>query len=108
MLYDVRGMADNAGDEGASLWKLDLLPHSPLVLMPRVRPFDGIGADVDAKQQVYELLERQVRGVRGVPATPTDVIAGQVFRNAAQRVIERLDAHRRPAAVVVVRSRRHQ
>jgi len=45
--------------------------------------------------------------VRPVSAAPADMIAGALLREASERVIEHLDAHHRPLAVVLRRLRRH-
>ena len=45
--------------------------------------------------------------MRAVPAAPADVIARAFLGDAAQRVIERVDADLRPAQIVRIRHRRH-
>ena len=63
---------------------LALLPHRPFVLVARVGLLDAVGADVHLQQQVDDVLQRHVEGVRAVPASPADVIARALRRDAAQ------------------------
>ena len=71
----------------------DVLPDAPFVLVRGVAGFDRVGAGVDLEHEVDDVGERDVGGVRPVPAAPADVVAHAVFRQAAQRVVQRLDAH---------------
>jgi len=53
------------------------------VLVADIAGFDRIGAGVDAEHQVDDVVQRNVRGVRAMPATPTNVEADAVGRQAA-------------------------
>ena len=85
----------------------DALPHRPLVLVARVGLLDAVGADLHLQQQVDDVLQRHVEGVRAVPASPADVIARALLGDAAQRMVERVDAKLRPGAVLRLAHRRH-
>ena len=80
MLDDIGGMTDDAGNEQLSVRQLDVLPHAPFVLVADVTRFDRIGTGIDAKHQVDDVVERNVGGVRTVPAAPADVEADAVCR----------------------------
>ena len=82
MLDDIGGMTDDAGNEQLSVRQLDVLPHAPFVLVADVTRFDRIGTGIDAKHQVDDVVERNVGGVRTVPAAPADVEADAVCRQA--------------------------
>ena len=85
----------------------DVLPHRPFVLVARIGLLDAVGADLHLQQQVDDVLQRHVEGVRAVPASPADVIARALLGNAAQRMVERVDAKLRPVAVLRLAHRRH-
>jgi hypothetical protein len=51
------------------------------------------------EHEIDDLLERQVVGVRAMPGTPAEVVAHAIFRNAGERMIERIDAALQMAAV---------
>ena len=65
---DVGGMADDARDQHLAFGQLDVLPDAPLVLVANIAGLDRIGAGVDAQHQIDNVGERNVRGVRTVPA----------------------------------------
>src|SRR5207249_260011 len=81
--------------------QLDLFPHAPLVLVARVRRLDEIGAGAHAEDQVDDVLQRDVAGMRSGPASPADVVAHAILGDALQGMVERLDVQRDPAAIVV-------
>ncbi len=83
------------------------LPDHPFVLVARIGGLELIGADIHLQHQVDDVLHRHVEGVRPVPAAPADVIARALRRDTVERVIERVDAHLRPGAVLGMRHRRH-
>ena len=107
MLDDVGGVADDAGDQLLAGRQLDALPHRPFVLVARIGLLDAVGADLHLQQQIDDVLQRHVEGVRPVPAAPADVIARALLGDAAQRVVERVDAKLRPVAVLRLAHRRH-
>ena len=91
VLNDVGGVAHDAGNENLPFGQFDILPDTPLMLVARVGRFDQVGAGMDLQQQVDDLQERQVGGVRSMPAAPADMITYPLGRNAFERVVERLD-----------------
>ena len=74
------------------------------MLVPNVAGLDGIGLRLDPEHHVDNVTQRNVGGVRPMPAAPADVIANAIFGNAGERVIERIDPQRR--VTLVVRQRR--
>ena len=80
--------------------QLHALPHRPFVLVARIGLLDAVVADLHLQHQVDDVLQRHVEGVRAVPASPADVIARALLGDAAQRVVERVDAKLRPGAVL--------
>src|SRR5690606_23810918 len=92
MLDRRRVVGDDARDEYLPLRQLHVLPHAPLVLVAHVRRLDRVGAGIDPQDEVDDVIERCVRYVRCVPAAEAKVVADAVLGNAAQGVVERLDA----------------
>ena len=86
---------------------LTFFPHSPFVLVAHVRRLDRVGAGVDAQDEVDDVLQRRVGDVRGVPAAVAEVVADAVLGDAAQGVVERLDAQLGPLAIGL-RALRHE
>lgn len=66
----VGGMADDTRHQHLAGRQLRLLPHAPLVLVPHIGGFEGIGLRLDLKDEVDDVLERQVVGMRPVPTAP--------------------------------------
>ncbi len=91
-------MGDDARDENPAVRQLHLFPDGIFVLVARIRAFDQIGLRLDLQQQVDDALELEVESMRAVPAAPAQMIAHAIFRNIAQRMIERLDPHLATAA----------
>jgi hypothetical protein len=107
MLDHVGGVADHPRREHLALGQSHALPHAPFVLVARVRALDEIGPRLDLEHQVDDVLERHVGHVRAGPASPADVIAHPLLGDAGERVVDRLDVHRHPVAVVGEARRRH-
>ena len=76
----------------------------PLVLVPGVRLLDQVEAGAHVEHEIDHVGERRVVRVWPVPASEAHVIADALLRDARERVVERLDAQRRPAPVVVDRA----
>src|SRR6516165_6407062 len=72
--------------------QLCLLPRAPLMLVPHVAGLEGIGLRLHLEDQIDDVLQRQVVGVRPVPAAPAQVVAHSFFGNANKRVVDGLDA----------------
>ena len=100
VLDDVRGVPGHAGHEGLPVRQRRLLPDGPLVLVPRVGGLHRIATGADRQHQVDEVAQRDVVTMRAVVAAPADVQPDLLFRQPAQRVVERLDAQRRVPAVL--------
>ena len=100
MLEDVRGVADEPGQQDAVLRQLDVAPHLPLVLVARVGLLERVAAHADPEDEVDDVAQLDVVGVRPVPAPPAHVVARALRRDALQRAVERLDAQLRPLAVL--------
>ena len=107
MLHHVGGVADDTGDQHLAGGQLDVAPHLPLVLVARIGALDHIGADANRQDEIDDVLERHVGGVRSGPAAPADVIADALGRQPRDGVVEHLHVHRDPFPVVVEASRRH-
>jgi hypothetical protein len=101
MFDHVGRMADDAGNELAAGRQLRGFPHPPLVLVARISHLDAIAASFDAQHQIDDVFERHVGDVRRVKAAPANVIADAFFRQSLDGVIERLDADRRPFAILL-------
>jgi len=69
--------------------KLEFPPNRPLVGMARVCGLDGDGLRFYGKNDLDDLGERDVVGVRAFVVAPADMDADHVGRNIAERMIER-------------------
>ena len=98
MLDDIGGVTDHARDQDFSGRELHAFPHPPLMRVTRIGGFERVMADAHLKDEIDDVLERHVEGVRAVPAAPADVIARALFRDTAQRVVERIDRAAGPSA----------
>ena len=100
MLDEVGGVPDDARDEHRALGQLHLLEDPPLVLVAGVGGLDRVARGADAEDDVDDVLERNVVAVRAVEAPPADVQPHLLARDAAQGVVDRVDAQRGVLAVV--------
>ncbi len=107
VLDDVGSVADHPRHQDFPWRQLDALPDAPLVLVARVGALDEIGAGADFQDQVDDVLQRHVGGMRAGPAAPADVVADFFFRYPLQRGVGDVDLQLEPAAVVLQRRRRH-
>src|SRR5262245_65673848 len=82
VLDDVGGMADQAGKQHPALRQPDLLPYPPLVLVSRIRHLERIAADSYPQHEIDDVLDRDVIGVRPVPAAPAKMVARLLRGNA--------------------------
>jgi hypothetical protein len=85
-------VCDDARDENLAVGQLDVLPHLPFVLVPRVSGFERIRLRPNFEDKINQRLEGHVRRVRCVPAAPAHMIAHPILRNSGERVIEQLNA----------------
>src|SRR5579883_378433 len=93
VLDEVGEVREDAGDEDLAVGQRRALENLPLVLVARVGGFDGQAVGVDLVEDVDDVLQRNVAGVRADPAAPAGVQANTVVRGAAEGVVYRLDAH---------------
>ena len=75
MLDDIRRVADDAGDQNLPVRQFHILPDFPFVLVARIGAFDQERADIRLHQNVHDVLQRHVGGVRPGPASPAHMIA---------------------------------
>ena len=91
-------MADHARDQHLVLRQLGIPPDLPLVLVARVRRFERIGAGVDLQNEIEQVLDLHVVHARPHVDAVAGVVADFLRRDAAQRVVEHVDAGARPFA----------
>ena len=96
MLDDDRGVGDDAGHQGLAVRKLDVLPHSPFVLVTRIGGLERIESSADRHDQIGEVLQLHVAGARPHIDAIAGVMAHALRRDVAQRVVQHLDAPTRP------------
>ena len=84
VLDDVGGVADDARDQDFSVGQLDVSPDFPLVLVPDVAGLDRVSANANLKQDVDDVPEWQIGGMRPVPAAPAYVAADPILGQTAQ------------------------
>ena len=94
VLDDIGRVTDDTGDQDLAVGQFDVLPDLPFMRVTDIAGFDRERPGTHLQQHVDDAPERQVGGVRPVPAAPADVITDAILRQTAQRVIERLDPHR--------------
>ena len=94
-------LRDRAWNQHGPFGELHGLPHPPLVLVPRVRGLERVGAGADLQHDVDEVLELEVvdprADVDAVASMPADALA----REPPQRVVERLHPHLRPSTDLI-------
>ena len=78
----VGGVGDDAGDEALAVGQLGGLPDLPLVGVAGIGGFYAVGSSVDAQDDVHDIAQGYVGGVRAVPATPAEVVADAVLGQA--------------------------
>src|SRR6478735_6638417 len=93
VLDAVGRVRNHAGNEDLALRQLHVLPDRIFVLVPCIRRLDQIALRPYPQHQVDQLVEFDVEGVGAVPAAPAQMIADAVLRQAAERMIERLDPY---------------
>src|SRR3954468_9586715 len=103
MFHNIGGVADDARNQYASGWQLDVLPDLPFMLVPRIGRLDHIGARPHLQDEIDDVPECNVAYMRAGPTAPADVVADALLREALQSRIERLHKFCKPAAVFVHR-----
>ena len=77
------------------------------MLVARIGALDDIGAGFDAQDEIDDVFQRHIGGVRAGPASPANVIADLLLGDAFERVVERVHLHRHPIAILVESLGRH-
>ena len=91
------------GQDQLVVGQLDVLPDLPLVLVADIAGLERIGAGIDGQHDIDDVAHRDVGRVRPVPAAPAQMEADAVLRQAAERVVERLDPDHRELLVLLDR-----
>src|SRR5690348_10564982 len=73
MFDKVGAMTDHPGDQRSALGQFHLLEHTPFMLVTRVRGLDREAAGSDPKDQIGNILERDVVVMRAVMTAPADM-----------------------------------
>ena len=89
MLDIIGRRIDHSGQQELVVGKRKILPNGPFVGMARVCGLDGDGLRVYAKNDLDDLGERDVVGVRAFVVAPADMDANHAGRNVAERMVER-------------------
>src|SRR5271165_1715415 len=79
MLDNVGGVADDTWDQDFAFGQLDIPPDLPLVLVTDIAGLDRERPGPHLQQNVDDRFQRQVGGVRSVPASPADMIADPIL-----------------------------
>src|SRR5215471_7543330 len=98
MLDHVGRVAYDAGNDNLPLREFYILPDPPFVLVADVAGLERVALRANGEYEIDNVGERDVGRVRPVPASPADVITDAIFRQSAERVVERLDARGRSGA----------
>ena len=96
MLHQIGRVADDAGDQDHPGRWLELLEDVVLVLVAGVGRLERERPRLDPKEHVDDVLQRHVVHARAHVDAVAGVEAHALGRDAAQRVIDRLDAPGRP------------
>src|SRR5260370_12971751 len=80
MLTPLGGGADPAWEEPLAFGQLHVLPYLPFVRVARIGPFDHVSTDLHLEDEVHDILERDVAGMRPRPASPAHVITHAIGR----------------------------
>src|SRR6266404_8220505 len=63
-----------------------------IMLVAHIGGLEGIGLRLHLEDQIDDVLERQIMGMRPVPAAPAQVIAHLILGNAGEQVVDGVDA----------------
>ena len=92
MLDQVRCVAYDPGDKQLAIGQFRFFPDPPFMLVADVAGFNRVDACVNAEHQVDDVPQRNVGGVRAVPASPANVVADAILRQPAERMIDGINA----------------
>jgi hypothetical protein len=73
------------------------------VLVPHIGGLEGIGLRPHREDEIDDVLERQIMGVRAMPAAPAQMIAHALLGNAGERVVDGIDTQ--PGELAIGRDR---
>ena len=68
VLDEVGGMADDTRHQHLTRRQSGVLPHPPFMLVPHIGGLEGIGLRLHLEDEIDDVLERQIVGVRPMPA----------------------------------------
>src|SRR6202040_664925 len=74
----IGGMTDDAGNEQPVRRQFSRFPHPPFMFVTRIGALDDISADLHTQNEIDDVLERYVAGMRSGPAAPADMITDAV------------------------------
>jgi len=100
MLDEVGAVADDPRDERSAFRQFHVLEDPPFVLVARVRRLDRIAPGAHPEDQIDNVPERDVVVVGPVKAAPAHMQPDSLFRNVAQRVVQRVDPQRGVFAIL--------
>src|SRR5262249_39142910 len=78
MFHHIGGVADNPWDEYLAAAEPGIFPDLPFVLVARIGALDHVGANLHFQDEVDDVLERHVAGMRAGPAAPAHMITDAV------------------------------
>ena len=81
VLDEVGGVADHTRHQHLARRQFRLLPYPPLVLVPHIGSLERLSLRLHVEDQIDDVLERQIMGVRPVPARFTALLLGLGLRN---------------------------
>ena len=82
---DVCGVAYDARDKKLASRQFDIAPEFIFVLVTNIARLDRIALGVHAQHYLDDVTQRNVRGMRPLPAAPADVMADAVLWNTLER-----------------------
>jgi len=85
-------MADDTGNQDLPCRQFDVFPHSPLILVARVRGFNGIALNLDFQDEVHNVSKGDIVLMGAVKLPQQHVQAHASGGDAPQRMVERFDA----------------
>src|SRR5262252_701389 len=100
MLDEIGAMPDDTRDQGGALRQFHLFEHPPFVFVAGVRGLDRIASSAHAEDQINNVLQGYVVVVRPVKTAPAHMQSDFLFGDVAQRIVQRIDAHRCVPAVI--------
>ena len=103
VLDGIDAVGDNARVDDGVFRQGVILPHAPLVSVPRRCTLEGVATSLDLKDLIGDIGERNIGRVRTVPRTPADMQSRQLTREILDGVVKRIDADLQPLLVIIER-----